>query len=460
MTEAGLTAAVARAVHDLRYDDLPQAVVRKAKDVVLDALGCQLACSTLPHGRIAIEFARTQAGRPDATVIGTDLRTSVEHAALVNGILGHGDEIDESLLGFGHASAVLVPAVLAVGERERASGREMIVALVAGYELAGRLSRAGFNLDVIAPRNWQQASTAGSIAAAAAAGRLLRLGTERLRAAFGLAAEQACGLQAMRTENGHMNKSFHMGVGSRNGVASAYLAQLGYGGVLSVLEPPWSVFEAFVPAEEAMPAELTRELGRRFDVLESRFKRYAAGSPTHCAIASMLAIMAAQRLTAADIADLLVRMPALEVRLLSRSETLSVNLEYIMAVAAVDGRVSWEQYSDERQRDPIVRALWQRVKVIGDPEMDAMKRANLGARPAEVVLTTRDGRTFTERMLYPPGHPRNPLSREELEEKFLYWSTRVISRDRAMRLKTMVEDLERTSDVNELGALLRIGSAA
>jgi 2-methylcitrate dehydratase PrpD len=108
-----ITEQVAQHVDRLSWEEIPDEVVAKAKDIVLDALGCQLACSTLPHGRIAIEYARRQQGRPDSTVIGTDFKTSPEHAALVNGIQGHGDEIDESLIGFGHASAVLVPAVLA-----------------------------------------------------------------------------------------------------------------------------------------------------------------------------------------------------------------------------------------------------------------------------------------------------------------------------------------------------------
>ena len=102
-------------------------------------------------------------------MLGTEFKTSVEHAALVNGILGHGDEIDEVLELFGHTSAVLVPAVLAVAEREHCSGEDLIVALVAGYDVASRLAIAGFSLDTLGPRNFQQASTAGSVASAAAA---------------------------------------------------------------------------------------------------------------------------------------------------------------------------------------------------------------------------------------------------------------------------------------------------
>lgn len=454
-SSSGITQAVAQYVASVVFEDLPAAVVQKAKNIVLDALGGQLACTTLPHGRIAIEYAKFHSGRSDATVIGTDFRTGVEHAAFVNGIQGHGDEIDESLLGFGHASAVLVPAVLAVGEREKASGRDLITALVVGYDVAARLAKAGFSLDVLAPRNWQQGSTAGSIAAAAAAARLLGLASDLVRAALAIGAEQSCGLQSMRTETGHMHKSLHMGVGSRNGVAAAYLAQLGYGGVPSVLDPPYSVFEAFIP-DAARPEEMTIELGRRFDILASRFKRYSAGSPTHSAIATVLGIMDEQGLVASDIEHIHVRVPTLEQGLLSKSLTLNINFEYIIAVAAMDGQVSWDQYSEKRQQDAELRDLWRRVSSEGDASLDAMKDANVGARPARVTLATRDGRTFDGEMIYPPGHPRNPLTQEELEEKFMYWSTRVITRSQAEALRHTVMSLDRVTDVNELGSLLRV----
>jgi 2-methylcitrate dehydratase PrpD len=447
--ESSLTVAVARYIEALRFEDLPAAVVAKAKEVILDALACQLACAQLPHCQMAIEFARGQVGRAEASVIGAGFKTSVEHAALVNGILGHGDEIDQGT----HFSAVLVSAVLAVAERERASGQDMIVALVAGYDLAVRLRKAGFRLTLLAPHNREQSGSAGSIAAAAAAGKLLGLGQAELQAAIGLGAEQACGLQAMRTETGHMNKSLHMGIGSRNGITAAYLAQAGYGGALTVLDPPYSVFAAFVP-EGAKPDELIHELGQRFDILETRFKRYASGSPTHCAIAAMLHMMTEQHLVAADLERIVVKVPTIEQSLLSRALTLNINYEYIVAVAALDGRVSWEQYSEERQRDPVLRDLWQRVTTVGDPELDAINQVD-GARPAEVTIHTRDGRTFTERMLYPPGHPRNPLSPSEMAEKFMYWSTRTISRDQATRLHAAVDGLEHLTDANELGDLLR-----
>jgi 2-methylcitrate dehydratase PrpD len=453
MSQQELTAGLARYVCDLQFADLPADVVAMAKDVFLDAIGGQLACSTLPHCRMAIEYARQQAGPADATVLGTELRTSVEHAALVNGIMGHGDEIDEVLELFGHTSAVLVPAVLAVGEREHSSGEDLIVALVAGYDVASRLSIAGFSLDKLGPRNFQQASTAGSVASAAAAGKLLRLDQLAMQAAFGLAAEQACGLQAMRMEDGHMNKSLHMGVGSRNGVASAYLARCGYGGIFDVLDPPYSMFEAFIPGA-GRPDELLDGLGARFDILLTAIKYYSAGHPMHCAISGLLTIMDTHGLTVDDIASVDLQMETLIKKMLSHSPTLNVNIEYVVTVAALERDVRWEHYTEEYRQRPQVREFLGRVTSRGNPELDELKQANRGARPAIVTVTTTDARTFTEQVLYPPGHPRNPVDRSRVRAKFRRWATMVISEDQANSLVSTVDALEDLRDINDLRDLL------
>ena len=453
MSQQELTAGLARYVCDLRFADLPADVVAMAKDVFLDAIGGQLACSTLPHCRMAIEYARQQAGPACATVLGAEFRTNVEHAALVNGIMGHGDEIDEVLELFGHTSAVLVPAVLAVGERERSSGEELIVALVAGYDVASRLSIAGFSLDKLGPRNFQQASTAGSVASAAAAGKLLRLEQRAMQAAFGLAAEQACGLQAMRMEDGHMNKSLHMGVGSRNGVASAYLARCGYGGIVDVLDPPYSMFEAFIPGA-GRPEELLDGLGDRFDILLTAIKYYSAGHPMHCAISGLLTIMDTHGLTVDDIASVDLQMETLIKKMLSHSPTLNVNIEYVVTVAALERDVRWEHYTEEYRQRPEVREFLGRVTSRGNPELDELKQANRGARPATVTVSTTDGHTFSEQVLYPPGHPRNPVDRSRVRAKFRQWATMVISEDQADKLVSTVDALEDLRDINDLRDLL------
>jgi 2-methylcitrate dehydratase PrpD len=449
---SGITAAMAAHVGGLGYDDLPPQVVQKAKDVVLDSLGGQIACSQLPHGRMAIEYARSQTGAPHATVVGTGFKTGIEHAALVNGILAHGDEIDEPR----HRAAVLLPAVLAAAEREHTDGKTLIVSLVAGYDVATRLARAGLDLDGLAPRNFQEGSVPGSVASAAAVARLIGLDQMGIQAAMGIGAEQACGLQAMRLETGHMNKSLHMGVGARNGLTAAYLAAQGYGsGVTTVLEPPYSIFEAFIP-DGWKAEELTLGLGQRFDILDTGFKKYSAGRPIHSAIALLIGIVEGEGLGPDDIERIEVHLPTLEHGLLSRSRTLNINIEYVIAVAAIDRQVTWDQYSEERRADPVVRKLWERVISVADARLDEIKKSGIGARPAGIEIQTTSGKVITKTMLFPPGHPENPMTAAELAEKFDSWATRVISPQQATRLRELIGALDELDDVSLLGDSLRV----
>jgi 2-methylcitrate dehydratase PrpD len=450
-----LTEQVARYASEISYDDIPEAVVERTKDALLDSLGGQLACSTLEHCRRAQAFARQHQGREEASVFGTDLKTSVDHAAFVNGIQGHGDEMDDTLHVFGHAGAFLVPAVLGTAQRENAHGQAVVAALVAGYDLAGRLGRAGFNLDVLTPRNFIKESTGGSLAAAAASGRVLGLGVEEMQAALGVAAEQSSGIQAKKYEAAHMNKSLHMGIASRNGVISAYMANVGYGGVFDVLDSPNGVFEAFV-GEKARKEELTRDLGHRFEIVDTGFKRYAAGRPMHSAIEALLVIMRREELSVDDLDEVEVVITTLEHTLLSKNPTRNVNLEYVVAVAALDGRVAWEQFTPERREDPKLKAFLDRIVSRGSEELDAIKRDTFGSRPAEVMVKLHDGRSFCERLVFPPGAPQNPLGREELTEKFFYWSGLAMKEGQAKALWQQVMDIENLEDAAELGELLLV----
>jgi 2-methylcitrate dehydratase PrpD len=226
-----------------------------------------------------------------------------------------------------------------------------------------------------------------------------------------------------------------------------------------VLDPPYSLFEAFVPGA-AQVEEVTRDLGTRFEILVTAIKRYSAGHPMNSAIEALLEIMDREGLQAADIDTIEVGAETLIHKMLSRSPTLNVNIEYVVAVAALDRDVTWEQYSEERQRDPELRDLLARTTSVPSAELDAEKAANPGARPTDVTVRTRDGRAFTQHVRYPPGHPRNPLRPEELAEKFMYWSTRLLSTEKATELMATVMDLEALEDANALSELLLVPAPA
>lgn len=449
-----ITQQVADYASTFPIDSIPDEVFERAKDVLLDALGGQLACTTLRHGRLAIDYAREHRGPEEASVLGADFKTSAEQAAFVNGIQGHGDELDEVLPLFGHASAVLVPGILAGAEREGVDGRTFLGALIVGYDIAGRLGRAGFNLEVLSPRNFTKETVAGPLAVAAGLARIVGLDARMTCAALGIAAEQSSGLQAKKFEAEHMNKSLHMGIAARNGVASAYLARHGYGGVFDIFDSPNNIFRAFADGQND-PTQLVEALGERFEILGTGFKRFVAGRPMHSAIDAMLEIVETERLTPGDIAQIEVQMTTLQHDLLTGNPTLNVNVEYVVAAAALRGRLTWDEFDDGLADDPELKELWGKVRSTGNAEMDEIRATQIGSSPARAVVTLADGSSFSKLVVFPPGTPQNPMTKQELEAKFMTYATKALPVARARHLAALIESIDGLEDMGELGDALR-----
>jgi 2-methylcitrate dehydratase len=200
---------------------------------------------------------------------------------------------------------------------------------------------------------------------------------------------------------------------------------------------------------------VTRDLGTRFDVLSARFKKYSAGGPIHAPLDGLLKIMAEQRLQPEDLAEVIVQTGTRNRFLFANNPpTLSVNLEYMLAVAAYDRKVELEAHSEERAKDPRVWELKNRIRPVYDSELDNDPELNVAAI---VEVKTRAGQTFTERVVHPTGSPQNPMSQQEIEEKFFSLSTKVISRGQAQRILDMTGNLEKMENLRELGDLIRGG---
>lgn len=451
-TKEGFTRRLAEYVGKLKYDDLPPHIVKQTKKVILDALACQIACSQLENGRLIIQFGRTLGGESEASVFGGNYRTSAVNAALVNGTLGHGDEIDESLEEIGHASAVIIPVAFACGEKEARSGRDIIAGVVAGYDVAGRLANAGLT----SSRLTRGLGTAllSAFPGTATACNILKLKPSHTRIAFGLVASQVGGFYDLSSETKHGAKSAMHGFVARDSVTAALLAQIGYDGPQAPFEGPRNVFDTFV-GQAYDPAELTKDLGQKFPIMETCLKLYSAGHPIHAAVDALLKILAREGISAENIKSILARQPTVEQRVVDSREMPEINIQYCLAVAAFDRQLTWDQYTPERVKDPKVLDLKSRVKSIPDPLLDERKKTTK-AHSAEVEVETRDGRKFSEGVDYPPGDPGNPASQDQVEQKAMHYGSRVLGREKMENLIKTVNNLEGVADLNRLGELLRI----
>lgn len=451
------TKALAEFVATLRYEELPEAVVTQACRLILDAVGCAVAAWTEDpeKARIARDIAALYPASPGAGagVIGApQLAAQPAFAALANGILiNAADNDDTHKRALLHVGSVIVPTALALAETERLSGRDLILALVAGYEVAVRVGMAVMPTHY---RFWHSTATNGTFGAAATAAKALRLDAEGTRRALGLAGTQAAGLNTF-FESGDMTKSIHPGKAALNGVLSAQMATLGATSPPTILEHPKGYLAAF--SLEPKPAALTAGLGTAWEILQNGFKFFPSILASHSPIQATLAIVHRHAIDPARIARI-TNETYTTVRTHFSSKAVGsvmaarVSVPYCIAVAAVDRVLTQAQFAPARIDDPLVRQVLSRTEVIADPELDKLYPAKF---PARVTITLDDGQAFSETVLLPKGDPGAPLTDAELDDKFRANCVGRLSAEAIDRLRTAILGLPETDIVAGFVTLTR-----
>jgi len=449
------TQAIAAYCAGLRYDALPPPVIAEAKKITLDLTGAMLVASAPRYAasRLTADLADLLGGKEECTIVGRERKTSCLNAALANGTRGYAADIEGGIVNLRasqHAGAVLVPASLAMAERQRADGRTFITALVLGYEVAARVGEA-CRTDYSYPHSFHPTAVYGHLGAVAAAGHVLGLDEAGFVNALGLAGISAGGLVSWITDLTENSRPYVVGVAACNGLRSALLAQMGFGGPPGILDPAkYNIYDAF--SGEMHLERLTLRLGQEFWIMNNLgYKIYPCCQDIHTGLDALFKILRAQRLTPREIATITHRVKADRAPVIDNNELKSHNAQYILAVAAVRGRVVPTDILEDQRSDPQVSDMFKRVRLLGDPELDP-KEAD---RPAVVEVTARDGRRFVEAVDWPKGTPQNPLTQAELEGKFLSLATTVMSPQRAREILAVVNRLEELEDITALADLLR-----
>ncbi len=400
-----LTGRVARYMAAARQQPLSADVLRETKHRVLDTIAAMVSGARLKPGEMAIRFARAQGGTAEASVLTTDLRTTAINAALVNAMFAHADETDDfEPVTKAHPGCAAVPAALAVGERENASGQELLRAVALGYDLCCRWLQALGPNHVRATHRSAEGVSA-TMAAAAAAASMAKLDEKAMRYALSYAVQQVSGVWSWERDVEHVEKAFDFaGMGARNGVTAAVMAQAGFTGVPDVLEGEHNALEAH--SAQPKPEEMAADLGRRFYVTETAIKTFSVGYPIQSALDALLTLRRDHSLTPANVERIIARLPEDGAGIVNNSAMPDVNLQYLMAVALIDGTVSFDaSHSYERMKDAQVLAVKQRVELVGDRSL-----MDPGApRSARVEVRLRDGRTVDHFTRHAPGTKENPL---------------------------------------------------
>lgn len=451
------TRAIAEFVVNTSFADIPARAIRGAKEAILDSVGVALAGSQDDPGRIAADLARDEGARAEAAVFGQGFRTSAMLAALVNGAAAHALDFDASFAIMGQPTAGLAPAVFALGEPLGVSGRRLLEAYVAGFEVTAKL--AWSMPEHWGEGGWHATATLGSFGCTAAASRLLGLDADQALMALGIVSSMAGGVVA---NFGTMSKPLHAGLAARNGLLAAKLAQRGWTGGPSVLDAHGGFYAAFAPGMTPNPAPFA-ELGKTFDLENGvRFKAYPCGGLTHSAVDALLALrrehhLAADSIERIDVAVTKYTASRIVYRIPETALQGKFSMAYILARTALDGELTVDTFSEEAIRVPAVLALAEKVHMAVDP---ALEHDTAGGRPARVTVHLRDGRSLSGRVNHPKGGPESPLADDELRGKFSSCARRVLGEGAASDALRLLDDLENVENVSTLSNLLLGGKGA
>ncbi|WP_188589325.1 MmgE/PrpD family protein, partial [Achromobacter denitrificans] len=415
----GVTRELAAFIAGIRPGDIPAKTRAILDDALVDALGCGLYGLTTPWGRIMADFAREQQGPAEAALWGGDARVSAVNTVLAGGTAIHSFDFDDHSRAKIHPGALVVPVVLALAERQRAGGDLMLAGMAAGYEAMNRVSQAS-NPSRTRMRGWHLTGTTGTFAAAAAACVMLGLDADTTASALGLAGTQSAGTWAF-TADGGMSKRMHPGRSAQAGLMAALLAQRGFVGPRYILEAEDGGL-LFGMSDTPRPGLLVEGLGRRWHSDETCFKPYACCGSNHACVDAVLDLMRENGLKPADVERVVAGVAGVvdtQTGFEYRADSVlnaQMSLRYNIAVAMFDGQAYLEQFTPERIVEPQVVALAQRVEIEIDPEIDRAYPEIYGGR---VTLTTRQGKTLSRKVDYSRGMPENPMSRDEIDGKFM-----------------------------------------
>lgn len=446
---------LARFCAELRFQDIPHAVIEHIKASLLDSIGVCLHGVTLPWTRQVQALVEAEDARGRASIFGSGKKTSAANAVLVNSTAGHAFELDdihkESII---HPGSLAFPVALACAEHKgSASGRDLLAAMVAGYEIGARVGNAATVRLLL--KGFHPQGTSGAFTAAASAAHMLRLDADETLHAFGIVGSQAGGLMA--AQEGAMVKRFHSGRAAQSGIYSALLARQGFTGIEDVLEAAYGGY-LVTHSDQPAPQKLTAGLGSTWETLNVGYKPYAAVTSIHTALDALAQILRDNALRPEDIAQIEASLSqATYVHCAWEYKAQGVtaaqmNLYYGLAMIVLDGTAFVEQYREERLQDPRVLDLIGRMKARIDPQIEAMGAQFRHA--ARVRVTTRDGRSFRAELLNRRGSAENPLAPQDVEEKFRAVVQSCLAPAQVDKTVALVRTLERQDDLAELIAVV------
>jgi 2-methylcitrate dehydratase len=446
---------MARWALDLKYEDIPDVSIWEAKRFLLDSMGCALAAVKNEDMEAMFRFTEKLGGTPEATVIGRESKTNASNAALMNCLLTRAMDYNDIYWEEdpSHPSD-LIGTALAAGEVNGKNGKEVLEAIIVNYELMLRWCHAAH--PGVREIGWHHASLVQFVSPLVA-GKLYDLDLDQMIAAIGISSSSHFTLGGVVA--GHLTnmKNTAAPLASQAGVIAAMIAREGYSGPVEVFEGKEGVFEV-IESVEWRPDWVLKDLGKDFMITQCAYKAFPTEALTHQPISAAMQVCQEQNLAAEDISEILVETTVRGADILSdpskfkptTKETADHSLPYVVAAAVADGNVLPSSFSDEKLKDPRIWDLLGKIKVVADPEIDAMFP---GVKRARVTITNTAGKSYTAQVDHAKGSPKNPMSDEEVISKFRANAGTVLSKekqDKVIDLTWRFDELEEIGSYMEL----------
>jgi 2-methylcitrate dehydratase PrpD len=450
----GTTEQVAEFLVNTRFEQIPVEAIDVAKGAVIDCLGVAIAGSQTEIGRIVARWAKEMGGALVAGVIGGAFKTAPAIAARTNGTMAHALDYDDVTRNTGHPTPPLLPTLLALGEMQRASGRELLEAYVVGFELESKLGNCMSRKHYA--HGWHSTSIFGTMGAAAAAAKLLKLDVWQTQMALGLAASEAGGL---RQNFGTMTKPYHAGLAASNGVIAATLARQGFTSAPDILEGEFGFLRVFGMPGEYDERKINETLGNPWNLVAHGIglKPYPCCRNAHRPLDAMLALVQTQKFSPDDVERIECEISAHVTKVMTYPKAHTglegkFSLPYCLAVAVCDQRVGIRQFADTRVNDPQVQALSSRVHIVHPYDKTEWDTDEL--LPCIVRVCLKDGRVLEQSADAPRGDPGNPLTWAQIAGKYRDCARELLSEGDAEHTLDLLHRLEELPNLVEVMEIL------
>jgi 2-methylcitrate dehydratase PrpD len=430
---------------------LPQEVVVKTKQHILDTLAAILSGSRLKPGVMAARYVEKLGGVAEATVIGTKQVTAAAHAALANGMMGHADESDDSHLGGRfHPGCGVLPSALAIAEQNDRGGADFIRAIALGYDIGARICPA-LGLEKADKARYSTHSLGNAFGAAAANAALFRFNERQVRHLLSYTVQQLSGVPFWNRDPEHIEKAFDFGgMAARNAVYGATFVASGFTATEDPLSGAHNLFTAF--GGGGVPEKLVEGLGERYEMLNASIKKWTVGMPIQAALDALTLLIEQHKLTPANTRRIVAHMPDDRIHIVSNATMPDVCLQHLLAVTLVDGTCTFANSHDEARMEAAdILDIRSRIEAVPSRELtDAVP-----ARQAIIEIETTDGKKVSHRARAVRGTPANPMTQEEVERKATDLIVPVIGRERTQQLIATVNKLETLPSMRALRPLLQ-----